>query len=143
MLRGRKGYRVQQVEPWQRRQAPSLWTSGLRRWLVLLLVLAFSTSGLVHVPMGDHVGSEASLSHELASVSQDASGEPCCPEHTSEPHGTTCCMSSSCSPGVLLGSSAAVPALWDAESAEAQSDEVYHSHAPSPRFRPPKLSVNT
>lgn len=131
-----------QASTWHRRKDPRLATWGLRRCLVLLLVLAISTSGSVHVPMGDHVASAASLSHEIASVSQGATGEPHCPGDADEGHGATCCITSVCSFCVPLTSSASITRTTVAEVVAALPDGVHLGHAPSPDFRPPNLSAN-
>jgi hypothetical protein len=109
---------------------------------VLLLVLALSTSGLVHAPMGDHAASAASHTHEIASVSQDAGDEPCCPEHNGQPHGATCSMASGCSFCVPLLKALAIMAPLDTEKLEPRSEVVHLSRAPTTQFRPPKLSLN-
>lgn len=133
---------MQQVETLQRKKVPSLRTSGLKRWLVLLLVVAFSTSGLAHVPMSDHAASAASLSHEVASVIHGATGEPHCAGDDDEARGTTCCIASVCSFCVLPISSAAITRTTVAEVLAALPDEVHLGHTPSPGFRPPSLSAN-
>ena len=142
MLRAEKGQRVQQDGARQRGKGPSLRTACLRRCLVLLLALTFSTSGLVHIPMGDHVAFAASVSHEIASASQGASGEPCCPEHTGQPHSTTCGMVNGCSFCAPLLSSPALMAPLYSEFTKMPSDEVHLGRVPSSQFRPPKLSAN-
>ena len=133
---------MQQVEAWQRGKAPSLRTSGLLRFLLLLLVLALSTSGLVHASMADHAASAASLSHEIACASEDAGGEPCCPEHNGQAHGTTCSMAGGCSFCVPLLPGLALITPLDTESLAARSEDVHLSRAPTTQFRPPKLSAN-
>jgi hypothetical protein len=133
---------MRQACAWQRRKDPRLATSDLRRWFVFLLVLAFATSGLGHGLVGEHAKSAASYSHDIASISQDASGEPACPEHTGQPHGAACCMASGCSLCVSLVSPSVLVVSPDAEPAEAQLDVVHLSRTPSPDLRPPKLSAN-
>lgn len=133
---------MSQASIWQRRKDPRLSTWSLRRWLVLLLVLAFSTSGLVHVPMGDHSASAASLSHEIASVGEDVTAEPDCAGDADEAHGATCCTASVCSFCVPLISSAATTMAKVAEVVASLPDEIHPGHAPSPGFRPPSLSAN-
>lgn len=128
------------VSTWQRRKDPRLATRGLRRWLVLLLVLAISTSGLVHVQMGDHAASAASLSHQIAS--QGATAEPHCAGDADEAHGAPCCDASGCPLCVPLTSSAAIAKATIAEVVAALPDEVFLGRSPSPGFRPPALSVN-
>ena len=130
-----------QTSTWQRRKDPRLATWGLRRCLVLLLVVAISTSGLVHVPMGDHAASAASLPHEIASVSQ-ATGEPHCDGDADEAPGATCCIASVCSFCVPLTLSATITRATVAEVLAALPDQVHLGHAPSPGFRPPSLSAN-
>ena len=125
------------------RSAGWLLVAGIGGWLgylllsrlVLLLVLAFSTSGLVQVLMGDHAASAASLSHEIASVSPDADNEPCCPEHDGQPHGTTCSMASGCSFCVPLLPALALMAPLDTETLEVRSEDVRLGRAPSPGWR--------
>lgn len=133
-------YRMFYDSTWQRRKDPRRATWGLRRWLVLLLVLAISTSGLVHVQMGDHAASAASLSHEIAS--QGATAEPHCAGDADEAHGAPCCNASGCSFCVPLTSSAAITRATVAEVVAALPDEVFLGRSPSPGFRPPALSVN-
>ena len=133
---------MQQVDAGQRGKTLSLRTSGLWRCLVLLLVLALSTSSLVHAQMGDHAASAASHTHEIASVSQDASGEPCCPEHKGQPHGTTCSTANGCSFCVPLLKALALMAPLDTEKLEPRSEDVHLSRAPTTQFRPPKLFAN-
>jgi hypothetical protein len=106
------------------------------------MALTFSTSGLVHIPMDGHVAFAASVSHEIVSVSQDASGEPCRPEQTGQPHSTTCGMVNGCSFCVPLLSSQALMAPFYSEFTKMPSDEVYLGRVPSSQFRPPKLSAN-
>lgn len=114
---------------------------GARRWLVLLLVLVFAASGLLHVLGGDQAAFAASPPHEITSASQDTSGTPDCPEHTDPPHGITCCMAGGCSftlPAVPF----AILVLSGAEAPEAQPDAVPFGRALSPNSRPPKFSSN-
>ena len=131
-----------QASTWQRRKDPHLLTWNLRRWLVLLLILAFSTSGLAHVVMGDHSASAASLSHEIAAVGHASSGEQPCAGDADEAHGATCCIASLCSFCVPLPSSAAMTRTTVAEVVAALPDEVHHGLATSPGFRPPSLSTS-
>lgn len=131
-----------QARTWQRRKNPRLATWYLRRWLVLLLVLAFSTSGLAHGPTGDHSASAASPSHETASVGEDVTAEPDCAGDVDEAHGATCCTASVCSFGVPLISSAAITRAAVTELLPARTDEFLLGRAPSPGFRPPSLSAN-
>ena len=133
---------MSQASTWQRRKDPRLATWGVRRWLVLLLVLAFSTSGLVHVPMDDHAASAASLSLEIASLGQDVTAEPDCAGDADEAHGATCCTASVCSFCVPLISSATITMATVAEVVASLPDEVHLGRAPSPGFRPPSLSAN-
>jgi hypothetical protein len=126
----------------QRRKDPRLATSDLRRWFVFLLVLAFATSGLGHGLVGEHATSSASHLHDIASASQDARGEPICPEHTGEAHGAACCIASGCPLCVSLVSPSILVVSPDAESIEAQLDVIHLSRTLSPNLRPPKLSAN-
>jgi hypothetical protein len=120
---------------------PRLETWSLRRWLVLLLILAFSTSGLVHAPRGGDVASAESLSHEFASVGL-VSGEQPCAGDADEAHSATCCMASICSFCFPLPSSAAMSRTTVAEVVPALPDELHHGLATSPGFRPPSLFTN-
>lgn len=142
VLSDRKGYRVQQFEARQRGKAPSLRTSGLWRCLVLLLVLALSSSGLVHSSMGDHAASAASLSQEMASVDREAAGEPHCAGDSDQTHGAACCTASVCSFCFPLTSSTILFKALAAEVVAALLDDVYLGRAPLPDFRPPSLSKN-
>ena len=109
---------------------------------MLLLVLAISTSGLVHVQIGDHAASAASLLHEIASVGHEATGEPHCAGDTDEANGATCCVASVCSFCIPLTSSAAATRTMVSEVVAALPDEVHLGWAPAPGFRPPSLSAN-
>jgi hypothetical protein len=132
-----------QASTWQCKKDLRLETWSLRRWLVLLLILAFSTSGLAHAPVGDDVASAASLSHEIASVGLASTGEQPCAGDADEPHRATCCMASLCSFCVPLpSSSAAMTRTMVAEVVPALPDEIHHGLATSPGFRPPSLSTN-
>jgi hypothetical protein len=113
----------------------------LRRWLVLLLVLAVAVSGLLHLAGGGHAGLAAAHSHDLASVSQDGSGEPCCHEHDGQSHATVCSMANGCALCVPVVS-AALLARSDADPAEIRLKAVHSGRVLSPQFRPPKLFAN-
>lgn len=138
----RARYRMSQANTWQRRKDPRLATWSLKRWLVLLLVLAISTSGLVHVQIGDHAASAASLSHEIASVGHETTGQPHCAGDEDEANGANCCISSVCSFYIPLTSSTATTRLMVSEVVAALPDEFHLGCAPSPGFRPPNLSAN-
>ena len=131
-----------QASTWPYRKDSRLLTWNLRRWLVLLLIFAISTSGLVHVPMGNHSASAASLSHEIASVGQDGTTEPNCAGDPDEAHSATCCTASVCSFCVPLTSSTILMRAAAAEVVAALLDDVHLGRAPSPGFRPPSLSTN-
>jgi hypothetical protein len=85
---------MSQAITWQCRKDPYRLTRVLRRWLVLLLVLAFSTSGLAHVPMGDHATSATPPSLEVASIGQAVTAEQDCGGDAHEAQGPTCCNGS-------------------------------------------------
>lgn len=136
---GERKVSMSQASTWQRRKGPRLSTWSLRRWLVLLLVLAFSASGLVHIPMGDHSASAASLAHEIASAGEDVTAEPNCAGDADD---ATCCIASVCSFCVPMTASATIARAMVAGIVAALPDEVLFGRAPSPRFRPPSLSAN-
>jgi len=123
----------------QRKKDPRLLTWNLWRWFVLLLILAFSTSGLTHVVVGDQ---SASLSHEIVAVGHASSGEQPCAGDADEAHGATCCIASFCSFCVTLPSSAAMTRTPVAEVVAALPDEVHHGLTTPPGFRPPSLSAS-
>lgn len=133
---------MSQASTWQRRRDSRLATWGVRRWLVLLLVLAFSTSSLVHVPMGAHAASAALASLEIASLGHEATGEQRCAGDADEAHGATCCIANVCSYYVPLILSVAITRVTVAEVVAALPDEVHLGRAPSPGFRPPSLFAN-
>jgi len=132
---------MSQAITWQRRKDPYRLTRGVKHWLALLLVLAFSTSGLAHVPMGDHAASATSLSLEVASIGQDVTAEPDCGSDTDEAHDLTCCTSV-CSFCVPLISAGATTMATVAEAVTPLPDEVHSGRAPSPGLHPPSLSAN-
>lgn len=131
-----------QAPTWQRSKGPRLSTWSLRRWLILLLVLAFSASGLVHSPMGGESASAASLSHEITSMDEYGAAEPNCVGDADQFHGASCCAASVCSFGLPVTSSASIARAMVAGLGATPSDEVLLGRAPSPRFRPPSLSAN-
>ncbi len=131
-----------QPRTWLRRKDPLFATWGLRRCLVLLLVFAFSTSGLVHANMGDHVASAASLSFKLVTVEHALTIEQHCADDADEAHGTLCCNTSVCSFCTPLISTAAIARAAVADVVVVLLDEVHPGLAPSPGFRPPSLSAN-
>lgn len=133
---------MSQAMTWQCRKDPYRLTRGLKGWLVLLLVLAFSTSGLAHVPMGDHAASAPSLSLEVTSVGQDLTAEPDCGSHGDEAYGRTCCTGSVCSVCLLPISAGGTSMATVAEVVARLPDEVHPGRAPSPGLRPPSLSAN-
>ena len=131
-----------QAPTWQRKKGPRLSTWSLRRWLVLLLVLAFSASGLVHPPIGDQSASATSLSHEIASMDEDGGAEPNCAGDADQFHGASCCAASVCSFGLPVTSSASIARAMVAGLGATPSDEVLRGRAPLPSFRPPSLFAN-
>ena len=133
---------MSQAITWQCRKDPYRLTRGLKHWLALLLVLAFSTPGLAHVSMGDHAASATSFSHEVASSGQDVAAEPDCGSHGDESHGRTCCTGSVCSFFVPPVSAGGTSMATVAEVVARLPDEVHPGRAPSPGLRPPSLSAN-
>jgi hypothetical protein len=133
---------MSQAITWQCRKDPYRLTRGLKRWLVLLLMLAFSTAGHAHMPVGDHAASTTSLSPEVASVGQGMAVEPDCGSDADETHGQTCCTGSVCSFCVPPISARATRMATAAEVVVRLPDEVHPGRAPSPGLRPPSLSAN-
>ena len=133
---------MSQAITWQRRKDPYRLTRGVKHWLALLLVLAFSTSGLAHVSMGDHAASATSFSHEVASSGQDVAAEPDCGSRGDESHGRTCCTGSVCSFFVPPVSAGGTSMATVAEVVARLPDEVHPGRAPSPGLRPPSLCAN-
>lgn len=109
---------------------------GLCRWSVLLLMLAFAASGLLHVSDGAHAAGAAM--HDLASVNDGFSAEDtCCHEADGQAHEPVCSTAgcSSCvpmDPAVLL-------VRPDADVAEAGPTGSHSGLIQPPRIRPPKL----
>lgn len=135
---------MQKVRTLQRRNGPGLVALGIRRLLVLLVVSAFALSGLAHIAGGNQTVAEAATvhSHEFLLTVNSGGGDPCCLEHTGQPHASACSMASGCSLCVpVAGSAAAIPQP-EALSKKVQPDDGHVGRAPSPQFRPPKLSVN-
>ena len=127
---------------WLRRKDPRLATWDLRRCLVLLLVLVFSTSGLVHSNIEGHAASAVSGSNEIASVEHRSSVEQPCSDDADDAHGTLCCKASVCSFCVPLTPSATITRAAVAEVVAVLPDEDHPGLAPSPGLRPPSLSAN-
>lgn len=92
--------------------------------------------------MGDHAVSAASLTHEIASVDREATGEPHCAGDSDETHGAACCTASVCLFCVPLTSSTMQITAVAAEVVAALLDDVHLGRAPSPGLRPPSLSAN-
>jgi hypothetical protein len=136
-----KGQPVRQFTTWQRNKHRRPRASGPRHWLVLLLILAISASGFLHVVSGSHEALAASHSLDPASLSQDAYGEPNRSNHDGEPHGTVCSMASSCSFYVPVTLST-VPARTNGEPAYMEPEADHSGLAPTPHARPPKLFAN-
>jgi hypothetical protein len=114
--------------------------AAARRWLILLLMLALATSGLLHAVEGDHAAA-ANYSQEVVVMSADDCDEPCCHGHGSQPHGATCTTMSGCSLCVPIARSAFL-ALSDADSAGRIREIVYSGRIQSPDIRPPKQFQN-
>ena len=126
----------------QCRKGPCCATRSLKRWLLLLLVLAFSTTGHAYVPMGDHAASATSLSLEIESIGQDVTAKPDCGSHGDEAEGPTCCTGSVCSyflPPVSAGGSRIATVT---EVVARFSYDVHPGRAPSPGLHTPSLSAN-
>lgn len=119
-----------------------LGASGRWHWLVLLLVLAVAASGLVHVAGDGHAAIAPSQAHDLASLSQDASGgEPCCHDHDRQLHGTLCSTATGCSFCMPIAS-AAVFLQTGADPVETEPAGIHSGRIQPPQLRPPKLSAN-
>jgi hypothetical protein len=117
-----------------------LGTSGLRHWLVLLLVLAVAALGLEHVAGGGHAA--ASQAHDLASLSQDASGsEPCCDELDGQSHATVCSTATGCSFCMPIAT-ADVFLQTGADPVETEPAGIGSGRIQPPQLRPPKLTAN-
>lgn len=114
----------------------------MRRWVTLLLVLAFAASAIFHVSGGAHAEFEASHLHESASMTQGAEGAPCPPGETgAAPQDRGCAMVSSCALCVPVTVSAVVPPLM-VEPARSGPQAAYLGRIPSPQLRPPRLLRN-
>ncbi len=133
--------RMSQTHTWLCRKGPFV-TWSLRRCLVLLLVLAVSTAGLFHLPMGEHMASATSFSHDVASVDQLAADESHCDSDAAADHDGTCCTASTCSFCVPLMSSALITRAAIAHLIARLPDEAHVGRASPPDLRPPKLSAN-
>ena len=125
---------MSQAITWQCRKDPYRLTRGLKHWLALLLVLAFSTPGLAHVSMGDHAASATSLSLDVASIDQAVTAEPDC-GHGDESHGRTCCTGSVCSYFVPPVSAGGTSMAMVVEVVARLTDEVHPGRAPLPACR--------
>ena len=126
----------------QRRDQPRYATRGLRRALVLVLVLVFSASGFTYVSGNHHTSHPATHSHELAAISGDVGGGPCCTDHDRQSQRTKdCSVTSACSLCAPVGSSA-VLTLRNAELVEIRPEAVHLGRVPPPQLRPPELIAN-
>jgi hypothetical protein len=116
--------------------------TGLWRWLVLLLVLAFAASGLSHVAGSGHAAAAATHAHDLASGSQDpAGGDPCCHEDDGQSHGMLCSTTTACSLCVPVVSAGGFPQAG-AVRAEIEPTGDRSGRIQPPQFRPPKLPAS-
>jgi hypothetical protein len=108
---------------------------AVRRWVTLLLVLAFAASAIFHVAGGAHAEFEASHLHESASMTHGAEGEPCLPGETgAAPQDTGCAMVSPCALCVPVTVSAVLPPLI-VEPARPGPQAAYLGRIPSPQQR--------
>jgi hypothetical protein len=136
------------VEEWvsvhkvtRRRTDRRLCLSGLGRSFILLLVLAFAASGLVHVSGGGHAAGAPLPAHDLAAVIDAvSSGEACCHETDGQAHEPVCSTAAGCS--LCVPVSTVLPVRPDADRAEAEPTGSHSGLIQPPRIRPPKLLAN-
>jgi hypothetical protein len=115
--------------------------AGLYRSFILLLVLAFAASGLLHVISGGHAAGAALHADDLAAVNDVVSGgEACCHETDEQAHEPVCSTAAGCS--LCVPVSAVLPVRPDADRAEAEPTGSHSGLIQPPRIRPPKLMAN-
>ena len=115
---------------------------GLCRSFILLLVLAFATSGLSHVPSGGHNAGAATHAHDLASVNDGSSGgEGCCHETDGQAHEPACSTTAGCSLFVPVVS-AVLLVRPGGDRAEAEPTGSHSGVIQPPQIRPPKPPAN-
>jgi hypothetical protein len=123
----------------RRRTDRRLRVPGLWRSFILLLVLAFAASGLLHVSGGGHAAGAALPAHDLASVIDDSSdGAACCHETDGQAHEPVCSTAAGCSLCVPIVS-AVLLVRPDADRAEAEPTGSHSGLIQPPQIRPPKL----
>ena len=123
-------------------RADRLGASGLWHWLVPLLVLAVAALGLEHVTGGGHAAIAASQAHDVASLSQDASGsDPCCDELDGQSHATVCSTATGCS-FCVPSASANVFLQTGADPVETEPAGIGSGRIQPPQLRPPKPAAN-
>lgn len=135
---------MQKSRTWLGRNRLGLAAFGAPRCLVLIVVLVFAVSGFTHASAVDHVsaGTPIDLTLVQSSAANVGDGEPCCSEHTGKSHASDCSVAGGCSlcaPVVGYVTTAPQP---EARSSDVRPDDAHIGRAPSPQFRPPKLSVN-
>ncbi|HUE46308.1 MAG TPA: hypothetical protein VMO81_08670 [Aestuariivirgaceae bacterium] len=131
--------RVSVQKVMRRRTDRRLRVPGLCRALILLLVLALATSGLLHGTSGGHAGGAAMHAHDLASVNNAFSGgEACCDETDGQAHEPVCGTAAGCSLCVPVVS-AVLLVRPDADRAEMEPTGRHSGLIQPPQIRPPKL----
>ena len=132
---------MQYLGAWQCSWMPRRMARGFRRCAVLVLVLAFTASGLAHALGGSHGALAASHSHVSASLSLGASGESCCTHQDDHFHGTICFAAGACALCVPVGSFAGL-ASPGSDRVEIERQAVQFGHILDLHPRPPKLFSN-
>jgi hypothetical protein len=126
----------------RRRTGRRLRVPGRWRSFILLLVLAFAASGLLHGTGGGHAAGTAMSAHDLASVSYGSSGEdPCCHDADGQPHEPVCSTTAGCWLCVPVVSAALLDRP-DADRAEMEPTGSHSGLIQPPQIRPPKPIAN-
>jgi hypothetical protein len=131
---------MRRIMPLQRKVGRRREGAGSRRWLALLLMLAFAASAVLQVAGGSHAAFAASHAHPH-SVAHDSGDQPCCPDQKGDTHDGLCAGVGGCSLCAPLTQQATF-ALPDGEPEHAEPTTAEAGGAPFRHFHPPKLSAH-
>ena len=116
-------------------------TSSACRWLVLLLILAFSLPMPGHAGPTDHGVSDATHCHDANALRPDVPGDACDPAHDGAAHGNTCCMGPACA-SCVPAAAGDIPIASGGEASGASPSAPHSGSVLYLPFRPPRSLLN-
>jgi hypothetical protein len=111
------------------------------RWLVLLLIFAFSIPTPGHAGSVDRAANDAAHCDGANASNHDVPGGVCGSTHDGVAHGHTCCIGPSCAPCVPAATGN-IPILSDVESSSASPWPPHSGNRLYLPFRPPRPLPN-